>query len=137
MSFAVDSRSKKVNPLSQFLRIVYFKRNPGVCNVTNQSCSVPLRSEATGDFPLKWLSNYSFTGSLLCVCLELSDSLRPFGLLPQAPLSMGFFRQEYWSGLPLSSPGDLPDSGVEPLPPKKPFEVSETTLICFLNPAKI
>ena len=32
----------------------------------------------------------------------------------QAPLSMGFSRQEYWSELPFPSPGDLPDSGVEP-----------------------
>ena len=32
----------------------------------------------------------------------------------QAPLSMGFSRQEYWSGLPFPSPGDLPDSGIEP-----------------------
>ena len=32
----------------------------------------------------------------------------------QAPLSMGFSRQEYWSGLPFSSPGDLPDPGIEP-----------------------
>ena len=31
----------------------------------------------------------------------------------QAPLSMGFSRQEYWSGLPLPSPGDLPDTGIE------------------------
>ena len=31
----------------------------------------------------------------------------------QAPLSTGFSRQEYWSGLPFSSPGDLPDSGIE------------------------
>ena len=30
---------------------------------------------------------------------------------------MGFFRQEYWSGLPLPSPGDLPDPGTEPGPP--------------------
>ena len=35
----------------------------------------------------------------------------------QAPLSMGFSRQEYWSGLPLPSPGDLPDSGIEPRSP--------------------
>ena len=38
----------------------------------------------------------------------------------QAPLSLGFSRQEYWSGLPLSSPGDLPQPGIEPtslLPP--------------------
>ena len=32
----------------------------------------------------------------------------------QAPLSMGFSRQEYWSGLPCSPPGNLPDSGIEP-----------------------
>ena len=32
----------------------------------------------------------------------------------QASLSMGFSRQEYWSGLPLPSPGDLPDPGIEP-----------------------
>ena len=31
----------------------------------------------------------------------------------QAPPSMGFSRQEYWSGLPFPSPGDLPDSGIE------------------------
>ena len=35
----------------------------------------------------------------------------------QAPLSMGFSRQEYWSGLPLPSPGDLPDSGLKPESP--------------------
>ena len=32
----------------------------------------------------------------------------------QAPLSMGFSRQEFWSGLPFPSPGDLPDEGIEP-----------------------
>ena len=33
----------------------------------------------------------------------------------QAPLSMGFSRQEYWSGLPCPPPGDLPNPGVEPV----------------------
>ena len=32
----------------------------------------------------------------------------------QAPLSIGFSRQEFWSGLPFPSPGDLPDPGIEP-----------------------
>ena len=32
----------------------------------------------------------------------------------QAPVSMGFSRQEYWSGLSFPSPGDLPSSGIEP-----------------------
>ena len=35
----------------------------------------------------------------------------------QAPLSMGFSRQEYWSGLPFSSPGDLPDPEIKPRSP--------------------
>ena len=35
----------------------------------------------------------------------------------QAPLSIGFSRQEYWSGLPFPSPGDLPDPGIEPRSP--------------------
>ena len=35
----------------------------------------------------------------------------------QAPLSMGFFRQEYWSGLPHPSPGDCPHPGIKPVSP--------------------
>ena len=38
----------------------------------------------------------------------------------QAPPSMGFFRQEYWSELPFLSPGDLPDPGIEPTSPVSP-----------------
>ena len=37
--------------------------------------------------------------------------------LHQAPPSMGFSRQEYWSGLPFPSPGNLPDPGIEPRSP--------------------
>ena len=38
----------------------------------------------------------------------------------QAPLSMGFSRQEYWSGLPFPFPGDLPDPGIKPEFPVSP-----------------
>ena len=38
----------------------------------------------------------------------------PWTVAYQAPPSMGFSRQEYWNGLPFPSPGDLPDSGIEP-----------------------
>ena len=41
----------------------------------------------------------------------------PWTVAHQAPLSMGFSRQEYWSGLPRPSPGDLPDRGVKPTSP--------------------
>ena len=41
----------------------------------------------------------------------------PWTVAYQAPLSMGFSRQEYWSGLPFSSPGDLPNPGIKPRSP--------------------
>ena len=48
----------------------------------------------------------------------MSDSLwTPWTTACQAPLSMGFFRQEHWSVLPFPSPGDLPDPGTEPMSP--------------------
>ena len=44
----------------------------------------------------------------------MSDSLPPWTVAYQAPLSMEFSRQEYWSGLPYPTPGDLPNPGIEP-----------------------
>ena len=41
----------------------------------------------------------------------------PWTVAHQAPPSMGFSRQEYWSGLPFPSPEDLPDPGIEPRSP--------------------
>ena len=50
----------------------------------------------------------------------LSDSVTPWAVVCQAPLSMGFSRQEYWSGLLFPSPGDLPNPGIEPASPALP-----------------
>ena len=47
-------------------------------------------------------------------CPTLCD---PWTVAHQAPPSMGFSRQEYWSGLPFPSPGDLPNPGIEPRSP--------------------
>ena len=41
----------------------------------------------------------------------------PWTVAHQVPLSLGFSRQEYWSGLPFLSPWDLPDPGIEPRSP--------------------
>ena len=41
----------------------------------------------------------------------------PWTVACQDPLSMGFSRQEYWSGLPFPSPGDVPDRGIESMSP--------------------
>ena len=51
--------------------------------------------------------------SLSCVQLFAT----PWTVAHQAPPSMEFSRQEYWSGLPFPSPGDLPDPGIEPKSP--------------------
>ena len=54
----------------------------------------------------------------ICCCCQVTsvifNSLRPCGLACQAPLSKGFSRQEYWSGLLCPFPGDLLNPGVEP-----------------------
>ena len=48
----------------------------------------------------------------------MSDTFAtPWTVALQAPLPMGFPRQEYWDGWPFPSPGDLPDSGTEPASP--------------------
>ena len=57
----------------------------------------------------------------MMVVLKLLSCVRlfvtPGTVAHQAPLSMQFSRQEYWSGLPFPSPGDLPNPGVKPRSP--------------------
>ena len=57
----------------------------------------------------------------VCICCSLiansNSFVTPWTVAHWAPLSMGLPREEYWSGLPFPSPGDLPDSGIEPLYP--------------------
>ena len=77
-------------------------------------------------------------------CPTLCD---PVDCSLQAPPSMGFSRQEYWSGLPFPSPGDLPDPGIEPRspalqpdaltsePPGKPlYDIGSSNLVLCDNP---
>ena len=60
----------------------------------------------------------------------------PWAVAHQAPLSMGFSRKEYWSGLQFPSPGELPDSGIKPTspellttePPEKPVDIIITPI---------
>ena len=58
-----------------------------------------------------------------CVLSQFNLVLRsvtPWTVAHQAPLSMAFSRQEYWSGLPCPPPGDLPDPGIKPMSPVSP-----------------
>ena len=71
-----------------------------------------------------------------CGCLVakscLTDSSEtPWTRAYWAPLSMGFPRQEYWSGLPFPSPGDLPDPGIEP-----GSSASQVDALCSEPPGK-
>ena len=83
---------------------------------------------------LKWLSRHTYifykgghlgrvTKMLTVIMGMLSHfsrvwlSVSPWTVAHQAPLSMGFSRQEYWSGLPFPPPGNLPDPGIKPMPP--------------------
>ena len=67
---------------------------------------------------------FIFSSSLLKCSIMVMKSLRhvrlfvtPWTVAHQAPPSMEFSRQEYWSGLPFPSPGDLPNPGIEPRSP--------------------
>jgi len=51
--------------------------------------------------------------------------MTPWTVAHQAPLSMGFSKQEYWSGLPCCPPGDLPDPGIKPMSPASPALASK------------
>ena len=63
-------------------------------------------------------ANLSYAICCRCLAAKSRPTLtNPWTVARQAPLSMGFPSQEYWSGLPFPSPGDLPDSGIEPASP--------------------
>ena len=69
--------------------------------------------------PTAWrrLTMYRCSEVSVCVCAQplsrVQLSATPWTVARQAPLSMGFSRQENWSGLPFPPPGDLPDPGIE------------------------
>ena len=66
-------------------------------------------------------SGYVLLGDNLRGCMLSAfsrvNSVTPWTVARQASLSIGFSRQEYWSGLPCCPPGDLPDPGIEPASP--------------------
>ena len=64
-------------------------------------------------FFLSYLKNHS--ACMLSCCGRVWLSVILWAVAHQAPLSMEFSRQEYWSGLPCPPPGDLPDPGIKPV----------------------
>ena len=78
--------------------------------------NVPANARDRGDVGLIPGSGRSLGGVLVAKsCPPLGT---PWTVARQAPLSMGFSRQEYWSELPFPSPWDLPDPWIEPMSPE-------------------
>ena len=124
-----------INPVYVFRKIMHTRLDPVYLfkkSLNSQLCNFSWSIRKTDLFriitllwetPLsRYLTLYSSWGPrdklIMCKraeslqsCLTLWD---PMVCSPQAPLSMGFSRQEYWSGLPCSSPGDLPNPGIKP-----------------------
>ena len=76
--------------------------------------------------------------SLMCSCVWTLSHVQLFVtqwiVVHQAPLSMAFSRQEYWSGLPFPAPGGCPDPGIEPMSPASPTLAGQ--LLTTVRPRK-
>ena len=76
---------------------------------------------ASGAAQVSALTSISLAASPAWKCVSRFSHVRllvtPWAISCQAPLSMGFSMQEYWSGLPFPSPGDRPDPGLKPESP--------------------
>ena len=92
----------KVNFFLIILRLICFFHCVSICidgskAIVDKSAATLIKVESGG-------------GLVTQLCPILAT---PWTVTHLAPLSMGFSRQEYWSGLPFPSPGDLPDPGIE------------------------
>ena len=83
--------------------------------------------EERGNGGLRWVAMKmvkTLYSECVCACIQSFSRVRLFAtswtIACQAPLSMGFFKQEYRSGLSFPPPGDLPDPGIKPASPVSP-----------------
>ena len=94
-----------------------------VCSVMPPLCD-PMGCSTPGSPSLhlacRWAKMWRGSASVHA-CAQLCPlSVTPWAAARQAPLSMAFSKQEYWSGLPCLPPGDLPNPGIEPTSPEAP-----------------
>ena len=83
----------------------------------HRNAEISMAFQGAGERNIKILVQKWAYGTPVCVCQFLSRVrlfVTPWTVAHQAPLSMGLSRQEYWRGLSFPSPGDLPDSEIEP-----------------------
>ena len=103
----------------QFLLVsVYIAATPSLLHLIGCLANSWTHSQLPSD-SLHWRWPWPVLGVIIhtvivCVLNRFSPVWLFATVARQAPLSMGFSRQEYWSGLPCPPPGDLPDPGIEP-----------------------
>ena len=93
----------------------------------------------------EWLTSHGCMQACMLSCFShIWLFVTPWTIAHQAPLFMGFSRQEYWSGLPCPPSEDLPDPGIKPVPLTSPartdrFLTTSTTtiLLCKTGPQHI
>ena len=115
----LNSRRKgpRVIPLEYLNMWIFYSEKPSVNGSVYHCCLffTDHRREQTK------ANQFSSRGDTLNVLKTSLSCVRLFAtpqtVALQAPLSVGFFRQEYWSGLPFPSPEDLPNPGIEPSSP--------------------
>ena len=98
--------------------LYFIKTNQCVIPTTKLFYSLWSYNAYSPNFWLNHFKNVRSTSVYVCVCVLFAQSCPifcdPMDCNLWASLSMKFSRQEYWSGLPFSSPWDLPDSGIKP-----------------------
>ena len=95
-------------PYSKFWLVIHFTYG-NISFLVTHSIHLTLSSPLPMSIGL-----FSMSVSPLKTLSRVRLFVTPWTIAHQAPLSMEFSRQEYWSGLPFSSPGDLPEPGIEP-----------------------
>ena len=121
----------RVTALMNLIRVTALMNLGNRCNLARKNTSSPSYLRFKVELiacKQRWLSSAdcllrsadSFLDTV-CLCAQSLSCARlfatPWTVDRQAPLSVGFSRQEYWSGLPFPSTGDLPNAGIKPASP--------------------
>ena len=118
VSHSVVSNSLQPHGLSQCARLLcpwsFSGKNTEVGSHFLLQRIFPTQGLNLGPLHCRWIL-YRLNHQLLNSFGRVQLFLTPWTVALQAPLSMGFSRQEYWSGLPCPPPGDLPNPGIKPV----------------------
>ena len=119
--------SSRLAKLKHWFFLIFTQSCPTLCNPMD--CSPP-DSSVHGDSPGKntWVGCHALNQGIFTTLWIVAS---------QAPLSMGFPRQEYCSGLPRPPPGDLSDPGIKPMSPVSPAQQVNSLPLCHLESPKL